>query len=148
MASWKLGLLLTLLVLTDFIPVNQAVEFSSMIIKQAKKLRLRCVNQTGVSVEIIEKSIRDKIMPHNTAVNCFLHCMLDMFGLIDTKNVMHLEALNEILPEEIHETINGLVSACGTKKGKDGCETAYETVKCYLAVNGQFIWNEVIVLLG
>lgn len=28
---------------------------------------------------------------------------------------MHLEALLEVLPEEIHKTINGLVSSCGTQ---------------------------------
>ncbi|XP_017034309.1 general odorant-binding protein 69a [Drosophila kikkawai] len=148
MTSWKFSLLVALLILTEFIPSNQALEINPMILKQVKKLRLRCVNQTGVSVEIMEKSVRDQMFPYNEKLNCFLHCMFDMFGLIDTQNVMHLESLKEVLPEEIHDTINGLVSSCGTKKGKDGCETAYETVKCYIDVNSRFIWREVIVLLG
>jgi len=33
-------------------------------------------------------------------------------------------------------------------EGKDGCETAYETVKCYIDVNGKFIWKQMVSLLG
>ncbi|XP_016992141.1 general odorant-binding protein 69a isoform X2 [Drosophila rhopaloa] len=132
MASWNFGLLLAVLIVYDFIPANQGLELNPMLIKQAKKLQLRCLNQTGVSI----------------GLKCFVHCMFDMVGLIDSQNVVHLESLLEVLPEQIHNTINGLVSACGTQKGKDGCDTAYETIKCYIAVNDKFMWDEVIVLLG
>ncbi|XP_017071606.1 general odorant-binding protein 69a [Drosophila eugracilis] len=148
MATWQFGLLLALFIVNNLIPENQGIEINPMIIKQVKKLRLRCLNQTGASLEIMEQSIKKRVLPADPNVNCFLHCMFDMFGLIDSQNVMHLEALLEVVPEEIHNTINGLVSSCGTKKGKDGCETAYETVKCYIDVNGRFIWEEIIVLLG
>nr|XP_017006457.1 general odorant-binding protein 69a [Drosophila takahashii] len=148
MASWHFGLLLALVIINDLIPANQGLDIPPMIIKQVKKLRMRCLNQTGASVEIMDQSIRDKVLPRDPEIKCFLHCMFDMFGLIDSQNVMHLESLLEVLPEEIHQTIIGLVGACGTKKGKDGCETAYETVKCYIDVNGKFIFDEIIVLLG
>ncbi|EDW41252.1 general odorant-binding protein 69a [Drosophila sechellia] len=141
-------LLLALLILYDLIPGNQGVEINPTIIKQVRKLRIRCLNQTGASVEMIDKSVKNRILPTDPEIKCFLYCMFDMFGLIDSQNIMHLEALLEVLPEEIHKTINGLVDSCGTQKGKDGCETAYETVKCYIAVNGKFIWEEIIVLIG
>ncbi|XP_039487190.1 general odorant-binding protein 69a isoform X1 [Drosophila santomea] len=148
MAARHLNLILALLVIYELIPVNQGVEINPTIIKQVRKLRMRCLNQTGASLEVIDNSVKNRILPTDPDIKCFLHCMFDMFGLIDSQNIMHLEALLEVLPEEIHKTINGLVGACGTKKGKDGCDTAYETVKCYIAVNGKFIWEEIIVLIG
>ncbi|XP_043646633.1 general odorant-binding protein 69a [Drosophila teissieri] len=148
MAARHLSLILALLVIYDLIPVNQGVEINPMIIKQVRKLRMRCLNQTGASLEIIDYSVKNRILPTDPEIKCFLYCMFDLFGLIDSQNIMHLEALMEVLPEEIHKTINELVGACGTKKGKDGCDTAYETVKCYIAVNGKFIWEEIIVLIG
>ncbi|EDV51554.1 Odorant-binding protein 69a [Drosophila erecta] len=148
MAARHLSLILALLVIYDLIPVNQGVEINPTIIRQVRKLRMRCINQTGVSVETLDKSVKNRILPAEPDFKCFLYCMFDMFGLIDSQNIMHLEALLEVLPEEIHKTINGLVGACGTQKGKDGCDTAYETVKCYIATNGKFIWEEIIVLIG
>ncbi|XP_017043225.1 general odorant-binding protein 69a [Drosophila ficusphila] len=148
MASWNFGLLLGLLIIYDFIPANEGVEMSPMIIKQVKKLRLRCINQTGASAEIMEEFTRKREIPSFPEFKCFIHCMFDMFGLIDSQNVMHLDALLEVLPVEIHHVINGLIEACGTKKGLDGCETAYETMQCYINVNGKFIWDEIIVMLG
>ncbi|KAI8041449.1 general odorant-binding protein 69a [Drosophila gunungcola] len=148
MASWNLGLLLAVFLIYDSIPVNQGMEINPMIIKQVKKLQLRCLNQTGASLELLAQSTKNRVLSNDPHIKCFVHCMLDMFGLIDSHNVMHLESLLEILPENVHNTINGLVSACGTKKGKDACDTAFETVQCYIAVNGQFIWDEIIVLIG
>ncbi|XP_016992139.1 general odorant-binding protein 69a isoform X1 [Drosophila rhopaloa] len=148
MASWNFGLLLAVLIVYDFIPANQGLELNPMLIKQAKKLQLRCLNQTGVSIEKMDQLTKTRSLPNDPGLKCFVHCMFDMVGLIDSQNVVHLESLLEVLPEQIHNTINGLVSACGTQKGKDGCDTAYETIKCYIAVNDKFMWDEVIVLLG
>ncbi|XP_016966682.1 general odorant-binding protein 69a [Drosophila biarmipes] len=148
MASWHLALLLASLIIYDSVPANRGQEMNPMIIRQIKKIRTRCLNQTGAPLEIMDQSIQNRLLPNDPSVKCFLHCMFDMFGLIDSQNVMHLESLLEVLPEEIHDSINKLVSACGTKKGKDGCETAYETVKCYIDVNGKFIWKQMVPLLG
>ncbi|XP_037720983.1 general odorant-binding protein 69a isoform X2 [Drosophila subpulchrella] len=147
MGPWHLSLLLAALTIYDFVPASQG-EINPMIIKQVKKLRMRCLNQTGASEELMDHSVQNRLLPNDPGVKCFLHCMFDMFGLIDSQNIMHLESLVEVLPEEIHDTIIGLVGACGTKKGKDGCETAYETVKCYIDVNGKFIWKQMVSLLG
>ncbi|XP_016934887.3 general odorant-binding protein 69a isoform X1 [Drosophila suzukii] len=148
MGPWHLGILLAALIIYDLVPANQGQDINPMIIRQVKKLRTRCLNQTGASVEIMDHSVKNRMLPNDPLVKCFLHCMFDMFGLIDSQNIMHLEALVEVLPEELHNTIIELVGACGTKKGKDGCETAYETVKCYIDVNGKFIWKQMVSLLG
>lgn len=74
-------------------------------------------------------------LPNDPAFKCFLHCMFEMFGLvrslqsiilviftkcnlslqIDSEHVMHMEALLEVLPEELHPKIKNLIEACGTK---------------------------------
>lgn len=32
---------------------------------------------------------REKLLPNDTALNCFLHCMFDMFGLVGTSHILH-----------------------------------------------------------
>ncbi|EDV38805.1 Odorant-binding protein 69a [Drosophila ananassae] len=149
MATRHLSLLITLLVVWDSVPASHSViQISPAILKQVRKLHTRCVNQTGADDEMLQQATRDRVMLHDPAFKCFLHCMFDMFGLMDSQNVVHLESLNEVLPEEVHSKINDLVNKCGTQQGKDGCETAYETVKCYLVVNKPFIMDEVIAMIG
>lgn len=81
---------------------------------------------------------------------------------------MHMEALLEVLPEELHPKIKNLIEACGTKseycdhrllsllcdtdslsaEGVDGCDTAYQSVACYIETDGPFIKSAVDDLLG
>lgn len=44
---------------------------------------------------------------------------------MDSQNVMHLESLNEVLPEEFHNRINELVNKCGTKRKSNIYTTNY-----------------------
>ncbi|XP_017090036.2 general odorant-binding protein 69a [Drosophila bipectinata] len=149
MATRNLSLLIALLVVWDSVSISQsALQISPAILKQVRKLHARCVNQTGADDVMLHQAQKDRVMLHDPAFKCFLHCMFDMFGLMDSQNVMHIESLNEVLPEEYHDKINELVGKCGTKQGKDGCEIAYETVKCYLEVNRPFIMDEIIAMIG
>ncbi|XP_034137193.1 general odorant-binding protein 69a [Drosophila guanche] len=143
-ASWNVCLLLAMLIGYEALPPSQAFELSPVLKKQIAKLKTRCINQTGASEERMLQAKQDQVLPDDPPFKCFLHCMFDMFGLIDSKNVMQLEALIDVLPEEVHPKINELVGACGTQKGTDGCDTAYQTVQCYLNVNKEFIMQEII----
>ncbi|XP_022225308.2 general odorant-binding protein 69a [Drosophila obscura] len=143
-SSWNVCLILAALIAYDSLAPSQAFELSPVMKKQIAKLKTRCINQTGASEERMIQAQKDQVLPDDPAFKCFLHCMFDMFGLIDSKNVMQLEALIEVLPEEVHPKINALVGACGTQKGTDGCDTAFQTVKCYLNVNKEFITEQIM----
>ncbi|XP_068149994.1 general odorant-binding protein 69a [Drosophila tropicalis] len=128
--------------------ISHALEVPPALKKQVKKLHIRCANQTGVAEEVLRKAHQAGQLPSDPAFKCFLYCMLEIFGLIDSENIMHLESLIEVLPEDVHAQIQRLADACGTKKGADGCETAYLTVKCYIETDGPFIKGAVDDLLG
>ncbi|XP_023169887.2 general odorant-binding protein 69a [Drosophila hydei] len=147
MYSKTLGVTLALLVLCCAITPHQAWDIPEMVRKQVNKMHKRCMAKTGAGEELMAQAHKG-ILPNDPSFKCFLHCMFDVFGLIDSENVMHLESLVEMLPEEIHEKIMTLVEACGTKKGVDGCDTAYQTVVCYIDTDGPFIKSTVTDLLG
>ncbi|XP_001353390.2 general odorant-binding protein 69a [Drosophila pseudoobscura] len=143
-SSRNVCLFLAVLIAYDSLAPSQAFELSPTMKKQVGKLKDRCIKQTGASAERMLQAKKDQVLPDDPAFKCFLHCMFDMLGLIDSHNVMQLESLIEVLPEEIHPEINALVGNCGTQKGIDGCDTAFLTVKCYLSVNKDFITEQIM----
>ncbi|EDW18016.1 general odorant-binding protein 69a [Drosophila mojavensis] len=147
MYSKTLSVTLALLVLCCEITPHQAFDVPEVVKKHVKKLHKRCVAKTGVSEELLEHAQKGNL-PNDPTFKCFLHCMFDMFGLIDSDNVMHLEALVEVLPVEIHDKILALVDACGKKKGVDGCDTAYQSVECYMATDAPFMLSGITEILG
>ncbi|XP_030572718.1 general odorant-binding protein 69a [Drosophila novamexicana] len=147
MYSKTLGLSLALLVLCSAITPHQAWEIPDVVRKQMKKLHARCMTATGVSEELVSQAHKG-VLPNDQTFKCFLHCMFEMVGLIDSDNVMHLESLVDVLPVEIHSKILNLADSCGTKKGVDGCDTVYQSVQCYIETDGPFIKAAVDDLLG
>ncbi|XP_064547532.1 general odorant-binding protein 69a [Drosophila montana] len=147
MYSKTLGLSLALLVLCSAITPHQAWEIPDVLKKQVKKLHDRCMASTGVTEELMTEAHKGNL-PNDPTFKCFLHCMFETVGLMDSDNVMHLESLVEVLPVEIHPKILNLVDACGTKKGVDGCDTAYLSVQCYIETDRPFIKAAVNDLLG
>ncbi|XP_034482924.1 general odorant-binding protein 69a isoform X2 [Drosophila innubila] len=146
MCSKSLGLALAMFVLYFLIEPQHAVP--EVVKKQVKKVHVRCMNQTGVVEETIVAAHKGLTLPNDPAFKCFLHCMFEMFGLIDSEHVMHMDALLDVLPEETHPTIKNMIETCGTIKGIDGCDTAFQSVKCYIDVEGPFIKSAVDDLLG
>ncbi|XP_030371968.1 general odorant-binding protein 69a [Scaptodrosophila lebanonensis] len=142
------SLMLAILIISNSIIPQQALEVPEMMKKHVQKMHARCLKQTGTTEEIINQGHQTETLPDDPSFKCFLHCMLERFGLIDSENVMHLESLLEVLPEDVHAKIQGLVDACGTKKGADGCDTAFQTVKCYIQTDRPFIKSAVDDLLG
>ncbi|XP_034105590.1 general odorant-binding protein 69a [Drosophila albomicans] len=120
----------------------QQFNFPDVVKKQVKKVHVRCVNKTGVTEEIIA-SAHSGVLPKDPAFKCFLHCLFDIFGLIDSQNIMHLDALVEVVPEELHAKILDLSEKCGTQNGTDACDTVLLTVQCYIDTDGPFIKKSV-----
>ncbi|EDV96104.1 GH15401 [Drosophila grimshawi] len=110
-------------------------------------MHARCMSTTGLSEELMNEAHKGKL-PSDQTFKCFLHCMFDMFGLVDHNNDMHLDSLLEVLPPEIHPNIKKLADACDMKKGADGCDTVYQAVLCYLETDGAFIADAMNDLLG
>ncbi|ALC44323.1 Pbprp1 [Drosophila busckii] len=148
MDSKWLGLTLVVLLLCSLLCSLQALEVPEVVKKQVKKVHARCVNQTGVSEAMIVETHKTQQLPNDPTFKCFLHCMFDMFGLIDSEQVMHLESLIEVLPETMHEKVKRLADTCGTQKGVDACDTVYQSIKCYMDTDGPFIRSSVDQLLG
>ncbi|EDW40324.1 GL25188 [Drosophila persimilis] len=105
-SSRNVCLFLAVLIAYDSLAPSQAFELSPTMKKQVAKLKDRCIKQTGASAERMLQAKKDQVLPDDPAFKCFLHCMFDMLGLIDSHNVMQLESLIEVLPEEIHPEIN------------------------------------------
>ncbi|XP_005177698.2 general odorant-binding protein 69a [Musca domestica] len=132
MKSFTIGLIA--LIMISYIIQNEGFEVPEHFKKHAKKLHKRCQNQTNTSDDVIRASFSGTL-PQDDNFACYIHCIFDMIGVIDEKNVMRLESLTQVLPEELHPMITTLVESCGTKDGDDKCKIAYNTLKCYVDVN-------------
>nr|QYL00045.1 OBP20 [Eupeodes corollae] len=110
--------------------LNEAIEIPEHLKAHAKRLHDRCQKEIGVDEALIAQSNNGNL-PNDRKLQCYIHCLFQKTGLIDENNIIHLEHMIEILPTEMQEIIERLISSCGTKHGADPCETAYLTVKCY-----------------
>ncbi|XP_025837223.1 general odorant-binding protein 83a isoform X3 [Agrilus planipennis] len=62
---------------------------------------------------------------------CYLKCVMVQMAVMNDEGVVDPEAVVAVLPDELKDVLSGSIRACGGKVGKDQCENAWLTHKCY-----------------
>ncbi|XP_067646738.1 general odorant-binding protein 69a [Eurosta solidaginis] len=118
-----------------FFSTAQGLEISKQMKSGAKKLAAICMKETGATEDLFHEAKETSKLPSDNRSKCFIHCVLDKIGLIDSENIVHLDNLFEVMPPDFHPIIEQLHTTCGTQSGADGCETSYLTTECYIKTN-------------
>ncbi|KNC24411.1 Pheromone-binding protein-related protein 1 [Lucilia cuprina] len=132
MKFWIIFTIIT--VIATLVITNNALEIPEHLKKHARKLHKRCQNQTETPDDIIRSSLKGEL-PKNKNFECYVHCIFDIIGIMDENNIIRIELLTQVLPEELHPTLTMLSDNCGTKEGSDKCNIAYNTLQCYIDNN-------------
>uniref|UniRef100_A0A3F2Z488 Uncharacterized protein n=1 Tax=Glossina pallidipes TaxID=7398 RepID=A0A3F2Z488_GLOPL len=98
--------------------------------KQALRLHNYCTKKVDSNTEYLLAALYNKT-EHTDPFKCYLQCIFDSLGLVDSNNQVNFEKLINYAPTEIHENILELHRACDTQPGKDSCDIVYTTSQCY-----------------
>ncbi|KAL9903664.1 odorant-binding protein 69a isoform 2-T2 [Glossina fuscipes fuscipes] len=98
--------------------------------KQALKFHNYCTKKVDSNTEYLLAALYNNA-EHTEPYKCYLQCIFDTLGLVDSDNQVNLEKLLNFTPTEIHEHILELHRACDTQPGKDSCDIVYTTSQCY-----------------
>ncbi|KAM7358731.1 odorant-binding protein 69a [Cochliomyia hominivorax] len=136
--SW---FIVTIILVLVILKTNNAMEIPDHLKKHAKKLHKRCQSQTNTPDEVIRSSMTG-VLPKDRNFQCYIHCLFDIIGVMDENNLIHINNLQQVLPEEMHSIITKLSEACGTKEGEDKCNIAFNTLQCYADNNPLLITDQ------
>nr|ALC79590.1 odorant binding protein 8 [Grapholita molesta] len=100
----------------------------------AKMLRDNCGEETEVDVGLINQVNAGADLMPDPKLKCYIKCVMETAGMLDNGDV-DVEATLELLPEPMRTKNEHIVRTCGSKRGADDCETAYNTQSCWQKMN-------------
>ncbi|XP_063379273.1 general odorant-binding protein 69a-like [Cydia fagiglandana] len=103
-------------------------------IELAKMLRDNCGEESEVDMELINKVNSGADLMPDPKLKCYMKCVMETAGMLDNGDV-DIEATLELLPEPIRKKHEHIVRSCGSKRGADDCETAFNTQSCWQKMN-------------
>nr|QTI50352.1 odorant binging protein [Agrilus zanthoxylumi] len=80
-------------------------------------------------------------------LKCYLKCIMGQMAAMNEEGVIDPEAVVAVLPDELKDILSPGIRACGSKVGKDQCENAWLTHKCYYEHSPELKRNMLIYLL-
>nr|AIX97030.1 odorant-binding protein 15 [Monochamus alternatus] len=98
----------------------------------AAALHKTCVAETGVDEALIHKANSEKVLEDDEKLKCYVKCIMTQSGCMDDDGTVDVEAIIEIIPEEVKEKGAPIIRTCGSKVGANHCENAWLTHKCYI----------------
>nr|QUP79525.1 odorant binding protein 32 [Monochamus saltuarius] len=98
----------------------------------AAALHKTCVAETGVDEGLIHKANSEKVLEDDEKLKCYVKCIMTQSGCMNDDGTVDVEAIVDIIPEEIKEKAAPKIRACGSKVGANHCENAWLTHKCYI----------------
>ncbi|CAG9825400.1 unnamed protein product [Phaedon cochleariae] len=104
-------------------------------------LHAECISQTGCSEDLISK-VRAGDFAEDNKLKCYMKCIFEELGVIGDDGKIDVPGLLEILPEDIRSTARPIFEKCGTVAGSDGCDSMFQTHKCYYAESPQGLSEE------
>ncbi|RLZ02132.1 Odorant binding protein 6 [Cephus cinctus] len=107
---------------------------SDEMMEMAKMLHDSCVSETGVDEGLIEKC-RDGVFTEDSNLKCYIKCIMDQVSGMTDDGEVDEETVISMLPEEMQSETAPTIRECGTVRGSDNCDTAFQTHKCYYAKN-------------
>ncbi|XP_045506398.1 general odorant-binding protein 69a-like [Colias croceus] len=127
MGIYLLSLLLTLLISTSLAMDAEMAELAQM-------LRDSCASETGVDLTLVEGVNKGADLTPDDKLKCYMKCTMETAGMMSEGNV-DVEAVIALLPDDFRKRSEHHLRACGTKKGTDDCDTAYQTQVCWQKSN-------------
>ncbi|XP_061704104.1 general odorant-binding protein 69a-like [Cydia pomonella] len=103
-------------------------------VELAKMLRENCGEESGVDLGLIEKVNSGADLMPDQKLKCYMKCVMETAGMLDNGHV-DIEAILELLPEATRKKHEHIVRSCGSNRGADDCETAFNTQLCWQKMN-------------
>lgn len=93
---------------------------------------MRTHNADVKELEEFEASADFDNLPHSRDLMCYMQCLLEAFGIMDTPLPAYVEALSGIITSEELEIYRNMAKGCwvADKKAIDLCESSYEINVC------------------
>nr|QHN69071.1 odorant binding protein 15 [Sirex nitobei] len=113
-----------------FLCFRESLAYSEEIEEIMRLLHDTCVSQTGVDENLIAK-IRVGDFVEDNNLKCYLRCLMVEVSSMDENGIVDEEMVVNAMPEELIEFAEPVIRSCGTVKGVDDCDTAFQTNKCY-----------------
>ncbi|XP_043285604.1 uncharacterized protein [Venturia canescens] len=101
--------------------------------ESGKVARNICLEQTGISVDLIDKAILGDFSEDEN-FKCYFKCLLEQFGVFEN-GVINFDIMLALVPDSIKETGTKAVQDCRGTTGKDMCDQAYNLEKCFYKIN-------------
>nr|UEN71170.1 odorant-binding protein 5 [Gregopimpla kuwanae] len=99
-----------------------------------------CVDQTGITLEQLEKLALNPTPDMPKSAMCYLKCVLEANEL-EIDNVLQIDAAVPKRPEGISEgDARKVMQECSTLAGNDPCETSYVRYTCIFEKGGRVVW--------
>ncbi|XP_047987649.1 general odorant-binding protein 69a-like [Leguminivora glycinivorella] len=103
-------------------------------VELAKMLRDNCGEESEVDMGLIAKVNDGADLMPDPKLKCYMKCVMETAGMLDNGDV-DIEATLELLPEAVRSRHEPIVRTCGSKRGADDCETAFNTQACWQQMN-------------
>lgn len=117
-----------LLIVFTAVVVNSA-KLEGEMAEMAQMLREDCLGQTGADLALIEEINNGATVMPDPKLKCYMKCLMETVGVMSEETVL-VEVVAALMPEELAKYAD-LLRACGTKKGVDACDTAFQTQICW-----------------
>ncbi|RLZ02146.1 Odorant binding protein 4 [Cephus cinctus] len=100
--------------------------------------KIRCMNEHGTDEEMIVRA-NDGDLVDDRKLKCYMYCLMESFGLVDTDGEFEMELLIGFLPENLQDVARNAMNACADEGGDDPCEKVYMHSLCIYKRNPQ-LW--------
>uniref|UniRef100_A0A336KQL0 CSON014540 protein n=1 Tax=Culicoides sonorensis TaxID=179676 RepID=A0A336KQL0_CULSO len=96
------------------------------------KFKSECIEETGVSTEIVEKVVKHELITDHNG-KCFKKCMCTKLGFCTKDYQLDIEAITSKRTDVPLEKLKAASPECNAiKTGTDECETMYDRYTCFL----------------
>ncbi|XP_043267484.1 general odorant-binding protein 56d-like isoform X5 [Venturia canescens] len=94
-------------------------------------IRKECRKQTGVSWAALKKLKSGDFNQADHKLKCYLRCFMMKNGIIRSDDQVDVENAIRHLPPNLQESSRKALFKCKNSSSKNGCDKAYEIVRCY-----------------
>ncbi|KAH8298399.1 hypothetical protein KR044_001333, partial [Drosophila immigrans] len=91
----------------------------------------QCVAQEGISKEQAFALRSGNYEDQDAKIKCYANCMMEKIGFMVDGQFKPDVVLEKLGPAEGVDAIKAMLAKCGSIKGSDKCDTAYQHFQCF-----------------
>lgn len=91
----------------------------------------QCGEQEGITSDQATALRGGNFNDSDPKIKCFANCMLEKIGLMVDGQFKPNVMLDKVGDAEGADAVKALLAKCGTIKGTDKCDTAYQYFQCF-----------------